>query len=77
VGAVLTDTTPTGGITGATRAPFSHRGNDTYETPPQAVRALLAAERLPYNVWEPCCGPGAIVRVLRAAGHQVVATDLG
>jgi hypothetical protein len=45
-------------------------------TPPEAVWALLAAEDLPAAIWEPACGPGAIARVLRAAGHRVVATDL-
>jgi hypothetical protein len=52
------------------------RGNDLYETPPEAVHALLAAEAIPAVVWEPACGPGAIARVLRAAGRRVVATDL-
>src|SRR5262249_37313570 len=27
-------------------------------------------------MWEPACGPGSIVGVLRSAGHQVYATDL-
>lgn len=58
------------------RHPLSERGNDTYETPPEATRALLRAENLPIRIWEPACGRGAIVNVLRAAGHQVVATDL-
>jgi methylase of polypeptide subunit release factors len=52
-----------------------HRA-DVYETPPEAVQALLRVERLPHRVWEPCCGPGSIVRVLRDAGHDVVAADL-
>jgi hypothetical protein len=59
------------------RAPLAERGDDLYETPACAVRALLAVETLPSGaVWKPACGPGAIVRVLRAAGHQVYATDL-
>jgi hypothetical protein len=52
------------------------RRDDLYETPPEAVQALLRVERLPHRIWEPCCGPGSIVRVLRDAGHDVVATDL-
>ena len=52
------------------------RKDDLYESPPEAVRALLKAERLPEVIWEPCCGPGSIVRVLRSAGRQVYATDL-
>lgn len=60
----------------AGRHAFSERGNDLYETPPEAVDALLKAETLPKDIWEPACGPGAIVGVLRAAGHRVLATDL-
>jgi hypothetical protein len=38
-------------------------GDDCYETPPEAVWALLEAERIPTMVWEPAC---AIALVLRA-----------
>lgn len=55
---------------------LADRGDDLYETPPAAVEALLRVEQLPRRVWEPCCGPGSVVKVLRAAGHDVVATDL-
>lgn len=55
---------------------LSERCNDCYETPPEAVRALMAVEPLPERLWEPACGPGAIVRELRAVGHDVLATDL-
>src|ERR1700730_18238467 len=58
------------------KAALKERGDDLYESPPEAVHALLRAERLPPVIWEPACGPGAIVKVLRAAGHTVVATDL-
>lgn len=58
------------------RATLAERGNDLYESPPGAVRALLKAESLPACIWEPACGPGSIVRVLRSAGHVVFATDL-
>ena len=58
------------------KAALSERGDDLYETPPVAVTALLERETLPSVVWEPACGPGAIVGVLRAAGHTVIATDL-
>lgn len=61
----------------ALKAPLADRRDDLYETPPCAVRALLAVEEIPSGaVWEPACGPGAIVRVLRAAGHEVWSTDL-
>jgi hypothetical protein len=52
------------------------RGLDLYETPSVAVEALLRVERLPHRIWEPACGRGAIVNVLRSAGHSVVATDI-
>jgi hypothetical protein len=52
------------------------RGDDLYETPPIAVRELLRVESVPQAVWEPACGPGSIVRELRASGRTVIATDL-
>jgi hypothetical protein len=58
------------------RAPLSARGNDVYETPAEAVCALVKVEDLPKCIWEPAAGPGSIVRALRAAGHEVYATDL-
>lgn len=58
------------------RHPLADRGHDLYETPPVAVRALMDVEWLPHRIWEPACGPGAIVRELRAGGHAVIASDL-
>jgi hypothetical protein len=61
------------------RSPLRERGDDLYETPVVAVRALLRAESLlqrPRNIWEPACGRGNIVTPLRAAGHKVIASDL-
>jgi hypothetical protein len=58
------------------RHPAAERGADLYETPAVAVEALLQVEKLPRRIWEPACGRGAIVNVLRAHGHEVVATDL-
>jgi hypothetical protein len=55
---------------------MKERGNDLYETPECAVEALLAVETLPSRIWEPACGPGSIVRVLRRAGHEIFASDL-
>jgi len=66
-----------GALTGGnTRHALSERGHDLYQTPPEATRALLAVERFDGIIWEPACGPGAIVEVLRASGHRVYATDL-
>ena len=58
------------------RHALRERGADLYETPPVAVEALLRAEQLPHRLWEPACGRGSIVNVLRAAGHDVLASDL-
>jgi len=58
------------------QAALKLRKNDLYETPEAAVEALLRVETLPHHIWEPACGPGAIVRVLRRHGHTVWATDL-
>jgi hypothetical protein len=58
------------------RHPLAERGDDLYETVPVAVEALLRVEKIPHRVWEPACGHGNIVKVLRAAGHDVLATDL-
>lgn len=53
------------------------RKDDLYETPDVAVHALLRHEAtLGQHIWEPACGPGAIVRILRGAGKTVTATDL-
>lgn len=54
----------------------SERGRDLYQTHEVATQALLDNERLPYCLWEGSCGPGRMVRVLRRAGHEVIATDL-
>jgi hypothetical protein len=52
---------------------ISERKDDLYQTPPAAV---LSVEPVPLTVWEPACGPGAIVKVLRESGRAVIATDL-
>lgn len=52
------------------------QADDFYRTPASCTRALLAAEALPHRVWEPACGDGAISRVLEAAGHDMLSTDL-
>jgi len=61
---------------GNTGDPLKDRKDDCYETPVEATQALLKCEHIPKYIWEPACGSGAIVKVLRAAGHVVYATDL-
>lgn len=54
------------------------RGPELYETPPEAVRALLKVEgiiRL-QRIWEPACGRGSISEELKRNGCSVVSTDL-
>jgi hypothetical protein len=62
------------------RHSYAERGHDLYETPEPAITTLIKAEPLlqqPCDLWDPCCGKhGNIARVLRSAGHQVLATDL-
>jgi hypothetical protein len=55
---------------------YAERQNDLYETPACAVEALLRVEKIPQKIWEPACGPGAIVRVLRSRGFTVIGSDL-
>jgi len=58
------------------RAPLRDHRGDCYDTPPEAVAALLRCEKLPYKIWEPACGKGNIAGVLIDAGHAVYPTDL-
>jgi hypothetical protein len=58
------------------RHPLSERGEDLYQTPAVATETLLRVERIPTVICEPACGRGAIVNVLRAHGHGVIASDL-
>lgn len=58
------------------RTAKSIREDDFYASPPQAVEALLSVENFDGPIWEPACGDGAISKVLAAAGHEVVSTDL-
>jgi hypothetical protein len=52
--------------------------HDFYPTPHECTQTLIAAEgdRLPQQVWDPCCGNGDIAIVLQQHDRQVVATDL-
>ena len=55
---------------------YARTSHDFYATPPWVTAALLKHVKLRGPVWEPCCGDGAIVRVVEVAGHSVVASDL-
>ncbi len=52
------------------------RGLDPYWTPSAATSALLKIENVPNSVADPACGSGAILNVLREAGHVVHGSDI-
>src|SRR5262249_28924669 len=50
---------------------------DFYATPPEATRALLPLiANWPKEILEPCCGDGAISKVLAAAHYDVLSSDI-
>ncbi len=51
-------------------------GPDFYPTPEWATHALIGGEKFEGRIWEPACGDGAMVRVLKDTGCPVDATDL-
>jgi len=57
------------------------REHDHYPTgEPEAIRSLLAYDEAPIraagSVWEPACGAGALVGIIRASGLPCCASDL-
>jgi hypothetical protein len=52
--------------------------SDFYTTPPLVTQALIDADVLPSgsSVWEPCCGDGAMSKVLIANGFDTYSSDL-
>ncbi|NTG22027.1 SAM-dependent methyltransferase [Agrobacterium rhizogenes] len=61
---------------GTASATKEERGQNLYETPPEAVHTLLALETFSAIVLEPACGRGAISRMLELADYGVVLADL-
>lgn len=57
---------------------YRRHPSDYYPTPPEATQALLDFLSLPEgtNVWEPACGEGHMVDVMRDNGLQVIGTDI-
>ena len=49
---------------------------EPYMTPDYAALALMAIERLPTSIADPCCGTGVILDVLKTAGHIVHGSDV-
>lgn len=54
---------------------YARLKDDAYQTPPWATAAALDRIGLRGAVWEPACGNGAMVEVLRDAGYRVLPTD--
>jgi hypothetical protein len=61
---------------GTDTATNAERGDNLYQTPPEAMRALLSLTNFSPTVWEPACGKGAISRMLEDAGYEVILSDL-
>ncbi len=55
---------------------YERQQNDFYPTPAWVTEALLDCVTLRGPAWEPCCGDGAMARVIQDRGHRVVASDL-
>ena len=56
----------------------NRRELDFYPTPPEVTEALISILDIPENslIWEPACGGGAIVDVLRHRGYRCIGTDI-
>jgi len=54
---------------------YAREAHDFYPTPDWVTACLRRHVRLHGLVWEPCCGDGAIARVLQAHHYPVVASD--
>jgi hypothetical protein len=61
-------------------SPFGKYSNkpkgEFYATPEIAIQKLLEVEKFGRKILEPCCGDGAISRVLEEQGYDVTSRDL-
>ncbi len=55
---------------------YARLADDRYITPAWVTEALCDHMHLPMNLWEPAAGNGAISRVLKERGYNVLASDL-
>lgn len=55
---------------------YQRERDDFYATPPEATEALLRVETFAPKVWEPACGDGAISKILKAHGHDILSSDI-
>jgi hypothetical protein len=56
--------------------PQDREKDDFYATPPESTEALLRVEQFEGSIWEPAAGQGHLSKVLEAAGHEVISTEL-
>ncbi|MEY9098869.1 hypothetical protein ABIA24_001778 [Sinorhizobium fredii] len=61
---------------GTSSAPKEDRGDNLYQTPPEAMHTLLALEQFGSLILEPACGRAACSRPLEEAGYTVSLADL-
>lgn len=69
-------TLPAGNRFARERRTTPRAGLDWFRTPAWATEALLTRETFPGGVWECAAGDGAMADPIRAAGYDVVATDV-
>lgn len=50
--------------------------DDWYPTPDEVTEVLLPYLNINGTIHEPCCGDGAMARVLERGGHEVIGTDI-
>lgn len=57
---------------------YQRNAQDSYPTPPDATVALLDFLKIPKykQIWEPACGEGYMVNVMRGRGYDVIGTDI-
>jgi hypothetical protein len=56
--------------------PQDREKDDFYATPPESTEALLRVEQFEGSIWEPAAGQGHLSKVLEAAGHEVISTEM-
>ncbi len=55
---------------------YEREGRDFYATPDWVTEALLQHVTFRTAVWEPCCGDGAMAKILTRHGYAVTASDI-
>ena len=55
---------------------YDRKVGDFYATPDWVTEALLRHVQFRGQVWEPCCGAGAITTVMQRRGYDVTSTDI-